>query len=178
MKKGILFLTILALCTGSVYAEGPYTALWFTEGEDPSIGNCDVMPMPLAPYSARVWIYNDPADGFISCRLGVDPGTDVISSITRNPEMPITITEGNYVFPECKYDQWVWLFSCELVYMGTPTTLKFIPDQNTGNFNISTCRTDEYPVEGLTAGNEFGVNTDCVLDADVNSWGAVKSIYR
>lgn len=179
MKIYIVVLSsALIIFTGVAYAGGPYTVLWFTEDEDPSTGICDVSPALLSTYYVRVWIYNNPVDGFISCMLGVDSGNDIINSITRNPDMPINITEGNYAFPECRYDQWVWLFSCELVHMGTPTRLRFTADSNTGNFNISTCRTDGYPVEELTAGNEFGVNQDCVTDADISSWGVVKSIYR
>ncbi|MFO7915961.1 MAG: hypothetical protein R6U43_09770 [Candidatus Krumholzibacteriales bacterium] len=177
MKKGIIFIAAILMVIVQAGKSEPYSIIFVEEGAEPGAGNCDLYPALYAEYQVRIWVQNDTADGFISCRLDIDTGDDAITGKQYNPDFPV-ITEGNFAFPECQYDQWVWLCVYSILYSGTPHYLAFIPDSNTGEMNVTTCRTENYPVEDLPAGNEFGVNQPCVYDAGEESWGAVKAVYR
>ena len=177
MKKTMLLIAVIMMVMAPDVQSQPYSIIFVEEGVEPEVGSCDLYPALYGEYRVRIWIHNDTVDGFVSCRLDIDPGTDLITGRQYNPDLPV-ITEGNFTFPECQYDQWVWLCIYTICYSGTPHYLTFIPDPDTGEMNITTCRTEEFPVENLPAGNQFGVNQPCVQDAAEESWGAVKEICR
>ena len=177
MKKMVILIAAILMIYSAMVKSEPYSIVFVEEGVEPEVGSCELYPALYAEYLVRIWVHNDTVDGFISCRVDIDPGSDLITGMQYNPGLPV-ITEGNFAFPECQYDQWVWLCIYTIFYTGTPHYLTFIPDSNSGEMNITTCGTEEYPVKELLAGNEFGVNQPCVQDAGEDSWGAVKEIYR
>jgi hypothetical protein len=177
MKKYVILVAALLLIGGTAGAEGIYTALFVAEGVTPPEINCEESPIPYSIYSVRVWINNDITDGLKGCRFDIDSGPDLISDLTLNPEMPV-IVGGDFVFPECRYEEWVWICIYSLFYTGTPHQLKFIPEPESGVMDVATCRSESFPAEELFAGNQFGVNQPAGTDSENSSWGAVKSLYR
>jgi len=186
MKKVIMTLAILAIFAAGANACEPYTVFFFTEGDDPTVEECDVAPGPYQPYVIRNWIRNDPVDGFLTCQFGVDLGGDFNQGTTLNPAIATAMgspTTMNWVvtFSECQYDEWVWLCKYDQVYAGTPHYITFHPASESNKINVATCiggPEGDLPLAPLAIGNEFGVNETCVTDAEEESWGAVKSMYR
>jgi len=186
MKKAIMAIAIIALFAGAANASGPYTVYFLTEGDDPTVETCDVAPGMYQPYNIRNWINNDVVNGFLTCQFGVDLGSDFNQGTTLNPAIATAMgspTTDNWVvtFSQCQYDEWVWLCKYEMVYAGTPHWIYFMPASQSGKVNVATCEggpEGDLPITDLIIGNEFGVNESCNIDAEEESWGAVKSMYR
>lgn len=187
MKKVIMALAILAVFAAGVDACEPYTVLWYTEGDDPTLEACEVAPpAPYAEFMVRTWVRNDPVDGFLTVQFGVDLAGNICTGTVSNPSIALeqnAPTGNDWVasFSECQYDEWVWLVKYTFLYGGTPGYLTFMPAATTGVINVATCiggEEGDLPPAPLTIGNAFGVNEPCEVDSETESWGAVKSMYH
>jgi hypothetical protein len=182
MKKVIMTLAILALFAAGANACEPYTALLLTEGEDPLLETCEAAPAQYTTVFLRLWIYSDMVKGLTGFELGIDFDSGDMISVTKNPGVPsiigdLTTTAFAGAFQDCQTTQYVWIAKYEDFYLGVPHMIYTVPNSDTGNYIVTSCETN-YPQYPLTEGNQFGVNMSCVVDAEEESWGAVKSMYR
>jgi hypothetical protein len=182
MKKLIMALAILAFFAAGVSASEPYTAYLLTEGDDPTLETCEAHPAQYTTVYLRLWITNDIAKGLTGFELGIDFDSGDMISVTKNPGIPsiigdLTTTAFAGAFQLCQGDEWVWIAQYEDFYLGVPHMIYTVPNSDTGNYIVTSCETN-FPQYPLTEGNQFGVNMSCVVDAEEESWGAVKSMYR
>ena len=186
MKNLIIVMVVLILLPGASEGSGPYRAYWFTDGDDPSAEAFQVSVSIYSPYIIRNWIRNDTINGFLTCQFGVDLGSDLVQGTTTNTDIATSmgspVTENWVVtFSECQYDEWVWLCRYEMFYAGTPHCTVFLTASESGKMNVATCEggpEGDLPLATLDIGSQFGVNMYCMSDAEEDSWGAVKAIYR
>ncbi|MBD3179909.1 MAG: hypothetical protein GF417_10080 [Candidatus Latescibacteria bacterium] len=182
MKKALMTLVILALFSATAYASGPYTVFLLTENEDPLAASCDIYPGAFEPVDFRLWVQSDPATGLQGFELGIDLGPAQYAGATKNPGVPSIIgdlltTAFAGAFTTCQTQEWVWIAKYSFPYTGTPHMVFTVPAWDSGNYIVTSCEVG-YPQYPLIEGNQFGVAMPCVVDAETESWGAVKSMYR
>lgn len=182
MKKLLLALAIISFSATAAFACSPYTALLFTEGEDPTAQACDAYPAQFEEYNIRLWICSDPARGLGGFEMGIDFDSEDTVGYTLNPGLgpiigDITTEAFAGAFVECQTDQYVWIVKYQILYAGTPHRIYMVLNSETVQSIVTSCEPD-YPQYELHEGNRFGVNMSCIVDSENDSWGAVKAIYR
>lgn len=80
-------LAIISFSAIAAFACDPYTALLFTEGEDPTAEACDAYPAQFEEYNIRLWICSDTARGLKRFEMGIDFDSKDTVGYTLNPAL-------------------------------------------------------------------------------------------
>jgi len=115
------------------------------------------------------------------------PSNVYTSAVARNPLMPVLLgcppPGESYLcalFGEgCCATDWVWThhLTC-LLTDAMPGVVEILPRRD-GESVISAYTCEEgYPAEPVTILNALGINRDAVVAVELESWGAIKSLYR